>query len=212
MKEENKKRKRYGLKKENAIERFGDWEEEEGQKFGIKYPKFLLLFLSFILALFLFKYVAILQLDGFLFSLGYFGTFVIGMLFAYGFTSAPAATLFLVIADSQTLWIAIIVGAIGACISDYLIFSLIKTGLKEELERFEKEKIIRKIDEEIPLRLRHFLILIFSELLIISPLPNEIGISMLAMDHHMTKKKFIAISFTLSLIGISLILLLGKVI
>ena len=72
--------------------------------------------------------------------------------------------------------------------------------------------MVRKIDEEIPLRMRHFLALILAEFIIISPLPNEIGVSMLAMNHHMTKKKFIAISFIFSLIGIGLILLLGKAI
>lgn len=203
---------RLKKKKESMSERIDGWEEKEGRKFGIRYPKFLLLAVSFIVAFFLFKYINILHFDDTLISLGYFGTFIIGMLFAYGFTAAPATALFLIIADSQNVFLAVLVGAIGACISDYLIFKLIKTKFTGELRRFEKEKIVREIDEEIPLRFRHFLALMLAEIMIISPLPNEIGIAMLAMEHHMTKKKFIAISFALSLIGIGIILLLGRVI
>ncbi len=186
--------------------------EKPHYRYHIKYPKFLALVLSFVVAYFLFEYLNIFRLDEFLSSLGYFGTFLTGLLFSYGFTAAPAAAIFLILADSQNIFIAVVLGAIGACIGDFLIFSLIKTGFKDELRRFENEKIVREIDEEIPLKLRHFLVLMFAEIMIITPLPNEIGISMLAMDHHMTRKKFIAISFLLSLIGITIIMVIGKVI
>lgn len=179
-------------------------------KFKLHYPKFLALALSFVAAYFLFKYLAVLGLDKFFGSLGYFGTFLTGMLFAYGFTAAPAIALFLIIADSQNLVAAVIIGALGATLGDYLIFRLIKTGFSDELKRFERTKLVKKIDREIPIKLRHFLVLIFAELMIVSPLPNEIGISMLAMEHHMTKKKFALISFILSVIGITIILLIGK--
>lgn len=197
------KQKEKQEEKENII-------KKNHRKFKFHYPKFLALAISFILAYFLFKYLNILGLDELFGSLGYLGTFLTGMLFAYGFTAAPATALFLVIADSQNIWLAIIIGALGATTGDYFIFRLIKTGFSDELKRFERTKLVKEIDREIPVKIRHYLVMIFAELMIVSPLPNEIGISMLAMEHHMTKKKFALISFILSIIGITIILLVGK--
>lgn len=180
--------------------------------YRIKYPKFLALVLSFVAAYFLFQYLNIFGLNKTFASMGYLGVLITGIFFSYGFTAAPATALFLILADSQNFFTSVLIGASGACLGDFCIFSLVKTGFKDELVKFEKEKIVRKIDQEIPLKIRHYLLLIFAELMIVSPLPNEIGISMLAMDHHMTKKKFIGISFLLSAIGIAIILLIGRVV
>lgn len=143
-------------------------------------------------------------------SLGYFGTFLTGMFFAYGFTAGPATAIFLILSDNQNIFLATLFGAMGAMLADYMIFRFIRTSMSDEIKRFENEKIVREIDGKIPLKLRHYLLILFAELIIITPLPNEIGISLLAMDHHIHRKKFVAISFILSAIGIGIILLIGK--
>jgi len=201
-------------KPEELLKKEKQWHEkpEHRMKIRIKYPKFLLLVLTFIVAYFLFKFWNMDGLKASLESLGYLGTFICGMFFSYGFTAGPAVALFLILGDHQNILTAALVGGLGAVIGDYLIFIFLRTSFKDEINRFENEKIVKKVDGKIPLKLRHYLLMIFAELIITIPLPNEIGISLLAMDHHIHKKTFIAISFVLSVIGIGIILLIGKAI
>ena len=95
------------------------------KKLLIKYPKFLLLFITFGIAYLLFYGRASQPLHDFLFSLSYFGTFIVGMLFAYGFTSAPATAILLILAKEQNILVAGFIGGFGALAGDLIIFSFI---------------------------------------------------------------------------------------
>ena len=53
----------------------------------IKYPKFLLLFMTFLIAYLLFYERNYQPFHDFIASLGYIGTFLAGAMFAYGFTA-----------------------------------------------------------------------------------------------------------------------------
>ena len=61
-----------------------------------KYPKFLLLFITFIVAYLLFYERTYPPFHDFIISMGYVGTFLAGALFAYGFTAAPATAILLI--------------------------------------------------------------------------------------------------------------------
>ena len=67
----------------------------------IKYPKFLLLFMTFLIAYLLFYERTYQPLHDAVISLGYFGTFLTGALFAYGFTAAPATAILLILAKNK---------------------------------------------------------------------------------------------------------------
>ena len=70
----------------------------------IKYPKFLLLILTFVIAYFIFKGKSLLPFHDALLSLGYIGTFLAGIFFVYGFTAAPATALLLILAKEQNIF------------------------------------------------------------------------------------------------------------
>lgn len=150
------------------------------------------------------------MLDSAFVSLGYVGTFLAGMFLAYGFTAAPAVALFMIIADNQNIFLATLIGSLGTMLADYTIFMFIRTSFDDEIRRIEKSKLVCEIDHDIPARMRHYLNIIFAEFFLASPLPDEIGVSLLAMDKHLSKKVFAAISFTLHLLGIFIILFIGQ--
>lgn len=98
-----------------------------------KYPKFLLLFITFFIAYFLFSGRNYLPFHNFVISTGYFGTFLTGLMFSYGFTAAPATSIFLILAEYQNIYAAALIGGLGALVTDLLIFKFIKISFADEI-------------------------------------------------------------------------------
>ena len=80
----------------------------------IKYPKLLLLVLSYGIAFVIFAEKSYAPLHDTLVFLGYFGTFLAGFLYAYAFTAAPAAAILLILAREQNLFLAGLTAGLGA--------------------------------------------------------------------------------------------------
>lgn len=148
-----------------------------------------------------------------LLSYGYLGTLIFGALYAYGFGAAPATALLLILAQEQNIFIAAIIGGIGALLSDILIFRLVRTSFNHELHRLERTKIIKtteKISKRIFGRFNDYILIGCACIFISSPLPTEIGTTMLATLKHISLKKFAGLAFVLHTIGILIIMIIGK--
>lgn len=183
--------------------------------FKIKYPKFLLLILTFVLAYFLFAGRELIWLREILVMLGYVGVFIAGLMFSYGFTTAFAIAIFLIIGSlgGVNIYLAALLGGFGAFLSDYTIFKLIRTSFKDEIRKLEKEKPVEEVEKIfnfIPGKLKHYLIMLVAEIVIASPLPDEIGVAMLSIDTHISRKVFAVLSYTANTIGILVFLLIGR--
>lgn len=180
--------------------------------FRYRYPKIFLLALSIISAYFIFKnpYVAA-QLDT-VSRFGYVGMFLAGMLFSFGF-SAPFAVGFFIALQPQNLAIAAFIGGIGALCSDLLIFHFIKVSFEDEFNRLKKERPIKKMEEVIQKRLGYkislYVMYFFAGILIASPLPDELGVTVLAGLTSVRTNILAVISFVLNTGGIYIILLLS---
>ena len=138
--------------------------------FGIKYPKFLILGVTFIVAYLIFSNRSFAGLEALLAYSGFFGTFITGMLLSYGFTAAPAVSFILMIADHQNIYLATLIGALGALLGDYLFFMFLRTSFNGEINKLKKEKLVGKIDGYIPIKMRHLLLVMFGDLFLASPL------------------------------------------
>jgi len=182
----------------------------------IKYPKLLLFLVTVIIALILFSegknYAPFHNL---LVSLGYLGTFLGGIFYAYGFTAAPATAVLLLLAKEQNIILAVLIGGIGAVLSDLIIFLFIRYSFMDEIEKLEKEKVVKYIEKEERIIFGHYYRYIFPALagfLIASPLPSEIGVTMLAAIRKVSIKKFLIIAYALHSLGIFIILMIGNLI
>src|SRR3989344_5720598 len=107
--------------------------------FKFKYPKILGLIVAIVFAYLIFRNPAV---SGFVYGLGdygYLGVFIAGILFAFGFT-APFAVGFFISLNPANIWIAGIIGGLGALMSDLIIFSTIKVSFEDEFKRLRNYK------------------------------------------------------------------------
>ena len=176
----------------------------------LKYPKLLLLLLTFVAAYFLFKGRTFLPFHNLLLSMGYLGTFLAGILFVYGFTAAPATAILLIVAKEQNIILAGFIAGVGALFGDLIIFKFIRHSFADELEKLRKEKIVMHLNHKTPALLRKYFVPVLAGFIIASPLPDEIGVSLLAASRQISVELFSLVSYLLNTAGIFIILLIGS--
>ncbi len=177
--------------------------------FGFKYPKLFLLILCIFLAYYIFSRPIVSDWMSQLNTLSYFGIFIGGLLIAFGF-SAPFGVGILITSQPESILLATLLAGAGAMISDMLIFKTIKFSFMNEFEELKKTKTIKKIKKIIHhnkhILIQHYLLYVFAGIMIATPLPDEIGVSMLAGLTTVKPSRLAVISFILHTIAISLIL------
>ena len=179
--------------------------------FNFKYPKIICLIIAIILAYFIFRNPVISDFVSHLGIWGYFGVFIAGLLFTFGFTSPLAAGFFITL-NPENIWIAGIVGGTGALILDVLIFKFIRASFQDEFFRLKKTIVIRKtnelIEKSIGKKLQLHLMYALAGLVIASPLPDEAGVIMLAGLTKIKLGNVMKLSFILNTLGIIVLLLI----
>ncbi len=176
----------------------------------IKYPKLLVLLLTFALAYLLFSGRDFLPLDDYLMYLGYFGTFLAGMLFTYGFTAAPATAILLILAKEQNIVLAGLIGGFGALIGDLIIFRFVRDSFADEFKKLSKEKFVQNINNKAPNLLKKYFAPAIAGFIIASPLPDVLGVSLLAASKTISMKTFSVIAYLLNTAGIFVVLMIGS--
>ncbi len=185
-------------------------------KFKVKYPRLIIFFITILIAIVVFhegrNYV---PFHNFLTSGGYFGTFLGGLFYAYGFTAAPSTAVLLVLAEEQNIVLAVLIGGFGALLSDLIIFKFVRYSFIGEIKELEKEKIIKyfsKKEKTLFGRYYKHIFPTFAGFLIASPLPTEFGVTMMANIKTMSIKKFMIIAYLLHSLGILTIFVIGNLI
>src|SRR3989338_3554567 len=146
----------------------------------IKYPKLLLVLFTFVIAYLLFYERTYPPYHDFLISLGYFGTFFAGMMYSYGFTAAPATAIFLLLGAHQNIFLAGVIGGLGALIGDLFIFSFVRHSLHDEVSMLLKNRFFSYLIKNTPGFFKKYLLAVIAGLIIASPLPDEIGVILLS--------------------------------
>jgi hypothetical protein len=178
----------------------------------IKYPKLTLFIISVILVYLLFSGLAYKPLHDALAFMGYFGTFLAGLLYPFALTSAAGTGILLILAKEQNLLLAGVIAGIGALISDIILFLFVTHSFSDEVQKLSKEIFFQTINRWIPDSIRVYLLATFAGLLIASPLPTEIGILLMTSIKSISFKKFISLICILHSSAIFIILLIGNTI
>jgi len=140
----------------------------------------------------------------------FLGSFIAGIFFTSIFTTAPAIVTLGEIARSNSLFFTAFFGAMGALIGDLIIFRFIKDRLGEHLiELLRHEKGWKRINALFKLKYFRWLTFLAGGLLIASPFPDELGISLLGLSKA-RMSVFIAISFFFNFVGILAIGILAR--
>jgi len=166
--------------------------------------------LSIFVAIFLIKTEFLAKIMTSTKELELIGSFVAGMFFTSVFTVAPAVAVLGEIAQANSIILTAIFGAMGAVIGDLVIFRFIRDRFSEHLmELIKHQGTGKRIKALFKLRFFRWLTFFVGGLIIASPLPDELGISLLGFSK-MKTLWFIPLSFTFNFIGILLIGLVAK--
>jgi len=138
-------------------------------------------------------------------TLGYIGAFIAGILFVSTFTVATGVLILFVLAETlHPIEIGLIAGC-GAVIGDITIFRFVKDNLAHEISdiynHVDHKKHLKKLFNSPYFA---WMLPIFGAIIIASPLPDEVGVSLIGISK-MRTIPFIIISFILNSIGIFLI-------
>jgi hypothetical protein len=175
-----------------------------------KYPKFLMFTLTFVAVYVLFQGSKFKGLQGLVIPLGYLGVFIAGVLYSYGFTGAAATGMLLILGTSTNIYLAALIGGLGSLLTDFILFFFIRSSFKDEIEQLSHEKWVIYLNYSMPRWLRKIIVPVIGSAIIASPLPDEIGVTMLATARYISPKVFGILSFMLNTIGILIVLLIGK--
>lgn len=171
-----------------------------------RYPNLTLLFVSLVVTLYLLTNGYLDHLTSSLGNFGYVGVFIAGFLFVSTFTIAPAAAILFGFGESLDPLLVAGIGGMGAALGDYLAYLFIRDRLFAELNPVLKMfHLYRRVDI---LHTKYFAWLapVVGAAIIASPLPDEIGLSLLGLKK-ITFGRFVAFTFCLNAIGIFLIAL-----
>lgn len=133
------------------------------------------------------------------------GSLVAGMFFTSIFTTAPAIATLGEIAQNGSVLTTAILGGLGAVLGDLIIFRFIRDRLSEHLLELVKHQGFTKRTKAIfRLKIFRWFTFLLGGLILASPFPDEIAVSMFGFLHIKTSW-FIPISFIFNFAGILLI-------
>ncbi len=143
-------------------------------------------------------------------ELNVLGSFIAGMFFTSIFTTAPAIVTLGQIAKTNSLLLTALFGAFGAVLGDMLIFRFVKDKIAEHvMELVAHQGVSKRMKALFRLKTFRWLTFLLGGLILASPFPDELGISILGFMHVKTSW-FIPISFVFNFIGILLIGLVAR--
>lgn len=137
------------------------------------------------------------------------GSFLAGMLFVSVFTVALAGALLYEIAATNSLWEVALLGGLGGLLGDFLIFRFVKDHVATDLSRLLKKSKRQHLLSFFRLKLFRWSIPVLGALVVASPLPDEIGLTMMGLSKTKTRV-FLPLIFALDSIGIYLMALFAK--
>ena len=185
-----------------------NWIEKEvvkTEKLVWKYHNLFLFILSVVLAFYILKSELIKQIILNLGELGYLGVFLGGMFFSYGLTTAPSISILYLLSNNLDPFLVALIGMLGAVVSDYLIFRLVKYHLIDEIKEISRKFRFHPHLNKKYIRILKSISPLIAGLIIASPLPDELAASILGAIK-VNDVEFLMISCISNYIGIFILL------
>jgi hypothetical protein len=178
---------------------------------SFRYKNLSLFLLSLIIAFLLSRYEPfhefLLQLG----NVGYLGAFIAGILFVSTFTVATGAIILLVLAEKLSAVEIGILAGIGAVVGDLTIFRFIKDSLLDEITPIYNYLGGKHVTAVMHTKYFSWTFPVFGALIIASPFPDELGVSLMGIAK-MKTSHFIILSFILNAVGIFIVISASNII
>lgn len=135
--------------------------------------------------------------------------FVAGLFFTSSFTTAPAIVILAKLSVAFPPFHIALVGALGALVGDSILFTFIRDYIAEDLSYVIAKSRIRRITHLLHYHSVRWLLAFVGALIIASPLPDELGLTLMGVSK-ISKAKFFALSYSFNFIGIILIAFVAR--
>lgn len=143
-------------------------------------------------------------------TFGYVGAFIAGMLFTSAFTTPTSFLIFATLSGTMHPVPLALIGGAGAVVGDFLIFRFIRDDLTEELEEIYEKMGGDHLTRILNTKYFHWTLPLLGSLILASPLPDELGISLMGVAKLRTLE-FIPISYFSNTIGILLVVMASEI-
>jgi len=166
-----------------------------------RYKGLTLIFISILFAIFLSKYTSF---DKFLFETRYIpfiGSFIAGVLYVSSSTAALGILIFSDLSLKISPVEIALLGGLGSAVSDFFLFRFFKDDLLFEITPIYNKLGGRYITKLMYHKFFRWSLPIIGAIIIASPLPDEIGISLMGISK-IKNKQFAVLSLTLNTCGI----------
>jgi|SRR3989344_2585957 len=137
------------------------------------------------------------------------GSFIEGFFFTSMLTTVPAIVGIIESSSFVPLWQLALFGGIGAVCGDLLLFRFVRSRLIERILRAMFDPKLVTLGRKLGKGPLWWVPVIGGMLIIVSPLPDEIGLVMLGMSH-LSLMRFVPLSFAANAGGIYLIALAAQ--
>ncbi len=139
---------------------------------------------------------------------GYLGAFVAGLLFVSTFTLPTGYLLLLIFAEKYSAIEIGIIAGLGAVLVDTLIFRSFRGQLVDELKDLDTRFGGSHLKHLLHTKYFSWSLPFLGAIIIASPLPDELGISLLGLSK-MNTSQFMVVSFIMNFLGIILFVTLS---
>lgn len=143
-------------------------------------------------------------------SLEYFGALLAGMLFVSSFTAAISIAVIAIMTENINPVALGLIGGVGAVMGDYLIFKLVRNNVQQELSMLFGKEGTSYVKTVLNSKYIAWMLPIVGVLIIASPLPDEMGVSLLGISK-ISEARFILISYLSNAVGILMVASVAKV-
>jgi hypothetical protein len=135
---------------------------------------------------------------------GYFSAVLAGALFVSTFTMATGILILTTLATTLSPIEIILLAGLGAVLADILIFKWVRNGVDKEVEPIYRQLTGGHFKKLFHTKYFGWTLPVLGTLMIISPLPDELGVSLLSISK-ITTEKFIVISWISHTLGMFLL-------
>lgn len=129
-------------------------------------------------------------------SMAWIGSFIAGVGYSSLFTVAPATVALAAIGQQVPAWQVALAGGLGAMVGDQLVFRFIRSEVSAHLLRLAPR--VRRL---LGWRFVRWPLAVLGAVIIASPLPDEIGLSLLGLSQ-VRDRTLLMLTFVLNGIGI----------
>lgn len=169
------------------------------------FQDFAIIVISILVAIVLVKTDVLVKILTVTQEMEFLGSFIAGMFFTSIFTTAPAIVTLGEIGQVNSIWSTAFFGALGSVVGDLVIFRFVRDHFSEHLRTvFAHRKGKHRLRTLMKLRSFRWITFLLGGMIIASPLPDELGVSLLGFTK-MKLRYFMVISFVFNFIGICLI-------